>query len=108
VLETILNLYIKLVHWGINMNHKRLYVGDLPAAVTEGQLQDLFGEAGGVESVSLMRNSSVQTFAFIEMTSPEAAREAIKRFNGQDFEGTRLIVYAVPPKSRPREAVRTS
>ncbi len=90
------------------MNHKRLYVGDLPASVTEGQLQILFGEAGSVESVSLMRNSTVQTFAFVEMASPEAAREAIRRFNGQDFEGTRLIVYAVPPKSRPREAVRTT
>lgn len=90
------------------MNHKRLYVGDLPASVTEGQLQTLFSQIGPVESINLMRNSSVQTFAFIEMASPEAAREAIKRFNGYDFSGARLIVYAVPPKSRPREAVRTS
>ena len=89
------------------MNHKRLYVGDLPASATEGQLHSLFGEVGSVESVSLIHNSAVQTFAFIEMTSPEAAREAIKRFNGYSFEGCRLIVYAVPPKSRPREAVRS-
>ena len=88
------------------MNHKRLYVGDLPANVTEGQLQGLFTEVGGVESVNLVRNSSIQTFAFVEMASPEAAREAIKRYNGYDLSGARLIVYAVPPKSRPREAMR--
>jgi RNA recognition motif-containing protein len=90
------------------MNHKRLYVGDLPASVTEGELQRLFSQVGQVESLSLMRNSSVQTFAFIEMVTPESAREAVKRFNGYDFSGSRLIVYAVPPKSRPREVARTS
>jgi RNA recognition motif-containing protein len=88
------------------MNHKRLYVGDLPANITEGQLQSLFGEVGEIESVNLMRNSSVQTFAFVEMVSPEAARDAIRRFNGYDISGSRLIVYAVPPRSRPREVAR--
>ena len=88
------------------MNHKRLYVGDLPSSVTENQLHHLFNEAGGVESINLMRNSAIHSFAFVEMNSPEAAREAIKRYNGFDLEGSRLIVYAVPPKSRPREAVR--
>ena len=88
------------------MNHKRLYVGDLPAAVTETQLQGLFNEVGAVESINLMQNSAVQAFAFIEMGSPEDAREAIRRYNGYDLDGSRLIVYAVPPRSRPREAVR--
>jgi RNA recognition motif-containing protein len=88
------------------MNHKRLYVGDLPASVTENQLHNLFDGVGSVESINLMRNSAIHSFAFVEMASPEAAREAIKRFNGYDMQGSRLIVYAVPPKSRPREAVR--
>ena len=87
------------------MNHKRLYVGDLPATVTETQLQGLFNEVGAVESINLMHNSAVQAFAFIEMGSPEDAREAIRRYNGYDLNGSRLIVYAVPPRSRPREAV---
>jgi RNA recognition motif-containing protein len=88
------------------MNHKRLYVGDLASNVTEGELKTLFDEVGGVEAVNLMRNSSIHSFAFVEMASPEAAREAIKRYNGFDLAGSRLIVYAVPPKSRPREAAR--
>jgi RNA recognition motif-containing protein len=91
------------------MNHKRLYVGDLAPDVTEEVLQQLFSEVGPVESVSLMRrsNSVSQGFAFIEMASPEAARDAIRRFNGYELSGFRLIVYTVPPKSRPRDNTRT-
>jgi RNA recognition motif-containing protein len=87
------------------MNHKRLYVGDLAPTVSEGDLKTLFAEVGGVEAIDLSpgRNSA-NGFAFVEMTNPESAREAIKRFNGFDLAGFRLIVYAVPPRSRPREA----
>ncbi len=91
------------------MNHKRLYVGDLAPDVTEEDLRQLFSEVGTVESISLMRRSSAtsQGFAFIEMASPESARDAIRRFNGHELSGYRLIVYTVPPKSRPRDNSRT-
>ncbi len=87
------------------MNHKRLYIGDLAPDVTENDLQALFGEVGSVESINLMRSAkgTSRGFAFMEMATPEAARDAIKRFNGYDLNGYRLIVYAVPPQSRPRE-----
>ncbi len=90
------------------MNHKRLYVGDLAPNITEEDLRQLFSEVGEIESVSLMhRNTPTsQGFAFIEMTTPEAARDAIRRFNGYDLLGYRLIVYTVPPKSRPRDNPR--
>ena len=88
------------------MNHKRLYIGDLAPTVTETDLQGLFTQAGEVESINLVksRNPASQSFAFIEMASPEAAKEAIRRFNGYDLSGFRLIVYTVPPQSRPRES----
>jgi RNA recognition motif-containing protein len=87
------------------MNHKRLYIGDLAPEVTENDLETLFGEVGSVESIKLMRSTrgTSRGFAFMEMATPEAARDAIKRFNGYDLKGYRLIVYAVPPQSRPRE-----
>jgi len=87
------------------MNHKRLYIGDLAPEVTENDLETLFGEVGSVESIKLMRSTrgTSRGFAFMEMATPEAARDAIKRFNGFDLKGYRLIVYAVPPQSRPRE-----
>jgi RNA recognition motif-containing protein len=90
------------------MNHKRLYIGDLAPDVTENDLRELFAEAGEVESIKMMQrqNGMSQGFAFVEMATPEAAREAIRRFNGYDLSGYRLIVYTVPPQSRPREVTR--
>jgi RNA recognition motif-containing protein len=87
------------------MKHKRLYVGDLPSETTDAMLTTLFSEVGEIESITLQNTSPVQTFAFIEMVSPEAAKEAVRLFNGFVLEGRRLIVHTVPPKSRPRSAV---
>ena len=91
------------------MNHKRLYIGDLAPNVTETDLQQLFGEIGEVETINLIRSRSgnSQSFAFVEMATPESAREAIRRFNGYELSGFRLIVYTVPPQSRPRENSRS-
>jgi RNA recognition motif-containing protein len=88
------------------MNHKRLYVGDLAPDVTEEDLHDLFSELGNIEAVQLMRNANHQLhgFAFIEMASSEAARDAVRQLNGHSLKGGRLIVYTVPPKSKPRSA----
>ncbi len=90
------------------MNHKRLYVGDLSSSVTEAELNNLFSQAGNVESVNLVRSTTnnLHGYAFIEMTTPEDAREAVTRFNGHTLDGSRLIVYTVPPRSRPRPSTR--
>ncbi|MFN7210314.1 MAG: RNA recognition motif domain-containing protein [Aggregatilineales bacterium] len=90
------------------MNHKRLYVGDLSAEVTEKHLSELFAEVGDVEAINLVRNGrhGLHSFAFIEMREPEAARLAAQRLNGRTLCGSRLIVYTVPPRSRPRTAPR--
>ncbi|PJF36611.1 MAG: RNA-binding protein [Candidatus Thermofonsia Clade 1 bacterium] len=90
------------------MNHKRLYVGDLPAEVTEEHLTELFAEIGNVESINLVRSArqGLHGFAFVEMSEPEAARLAAQRLNGRTLCGSRLIVYTVPPRSRPRTAPR--
>ena len=90
------------------MNHKRIYVGDLSAEVTESELSDLFAEIGDIESINLVRDPRHQlhAFAFVEMATPEAAREAVQRLNGRDISGSRLIVYTVPPRSRPRTPTR--
>lgn len=88
------------------MNHRRLYVGDLASGVTERDLRDLFAQIGNVESINLHHATPErrQGFAFIEMTDPEDARLAVQTLNGRDLFGSRLIVYTVPPRSRPRSA----
>lgn len=84
------------------MNHTRLYVGDLASNVTDGDLKSLFVTVGEVDSINMMGNAS-HLFAFIEMKTPEAAREAVRQYNGYELQGRRLIVYTVPPQSRPRD-----
>ena len=62
----------------------KLYVGNLPYEVGETELQQLFGGAGTVESVNVMRDMATgraRGFAFVEMSTDEEAQKAINEFN---------------------------
>src|SRR4051812_33769913 len=81
---------------------KKLYVGNLPYTATEDQVRELFGQAGEIETVALITDRETgrpKGFGFVEMTTPEAAQEAIKRFNGFSFQNRNLTVN----EARPRE-----
>ncbi|HVO42861.1 MAG TPA: RNA-binding protein, partial [Aggregatilineales bacterium] len=81
------------------MKHTRLYVGDIATTVTQADLEALFAEVGTVISLNLVRShDSPHAFAHIQMATPEDAREAVQRFNGFEYQGSRLIVYTVPPQ----------
>jgi RNA recognition motif-containing protein len=80
---------------------KRIYVGNLSFQTTEQDINDLFAQAGTVESVSLITDRDTgrsKGFAFVEMAAAEAT-EAINRFNGQELDGRALTVN----EARPRE-----
>jgi RNA recognition motif-containing protein len=80
----------------------KLFVGNLPFTTTENDLQDLFGQAGGVLAVNIMQDRATgrsRGFAFVEMTSPEDASKAIGMFHKKDFQGRALTVN----EARPRE-----
>jgi RNA recognition motif-containing protein len=80
------------------MQGSRLYVGNLKYSVTEGELQQLFGEYGAVKDVTVLDGKG---FGFVEMTDSEGAEKAKEALNGQDFQGRTLrIDEARPPKSR--------
>jgi cold-inducible RNA-binding protein len=84
------------------MATKKLYVGNIEYATTENQLHALFSQAGPVETVSLVTDRDTgrpKGFGFIEMATEEGAEEAIKRFNGKEFESRTLTVN----EARPRE-----
>jgi len=73
----------------------KLYVGGLPYAVTEQQLQDLFAAHGTVVSAKVITDKYTgqsRGFGFVEMASAEAAAEAVKKFNGKDLDGRTLKV----------------
>lgn len=81
--------------------NRKLYVGNLSFRTEEQTVEALFGEAGPVESVRLMRDKATgqsRGFAFVEMQSEEAAQAAIDCFNGQELEGRRLTVNEARPQ----------
>ncbi len=63
---------------------RKLYVGNLPYQIGEAELQELFSQAGSVESVRVMRDMATgraRGFAFVEMATDEEAEKAANQFN---------------------------
>jgi cold-inducible RNA-binding protein len=85
---------------------KRLFVGSLPYNVTSSQLEELFAQAGKIDSVNLITDrysGQSKGFAFVEMATEEEAQEAIKKFNNFEFEGRRLVVNEAKPQENKRQ-----
>ncbi len=80
---------------------RRLYVGNLPYETGETELQDLFGRAGTVETVKVMRDMATgraRGFAFVEMSTDEEAQKAITELNDFQLGGRGLTVNEARPK----------
>jgi len=80
----------------------KLYVGNLAFQTTSQELQQLFGQAGTVQSASIVEDRDTgrsRGFAFVEMSSQEEANSAIQQFNGKEVGGRNLTVN----EARPRE-----
>ena len=80
---------------------RRLYVGNLPYSATEDQLTELFGRAGKVDSVRVMRDMATgraRGFAFVEMSNDDEAQKAITEFHEHQMDGRALVVNEARPK----------
>ncbi len=80
---------------------RRLYVGNIPYTTGEAELQELFSQAGAVESVRVMRDAATgraRGFAFVEMATDEEAQKAATQFNGYQMGGRALTVNEARPK----------
>src|SRR5919198_4473441 len=80
----------------------KLYVGNLAFQTTSEDLQELFAQAGTVESASVVEDRMTgrsRGFAFVEMSTPEEAAAAIEAFNGKDFGGRNLTVNEAKPRT---------
>ena len=79
----------------------KLYVGGLPYAITEQQLQDLFTQHGTVVSAKVITDKYTgqsRGFGFVEMSSPEEAKKAITALNGTQLDGRSLTVNEAKPQ----------
>ena len=83
----------------------KLYVGNLPYSVRDGDLEQAFGEFGVVTSAKVMMERDTgrsKGFGFVEMGSDAEAQTAINAMNGQQFGGRGLVVNeARPMEPRP-------
>jgi len=80
----------------------KLYVGNLSFSTSSQDLQDLFGQAGTVQSASVVEDRDTgrsRGFGFVEMSSKEEGTAAIEQFNGKEVNGRNLTVN----EARPRE-----
>src|SRR5512138_2134910 len=79
----------------------KLYVGNLAFQTTSQELQELFGQAGTVQSASVVEDRDTgrsRGFAFVEMSSQEEANSAIEQFNGKEVGGRALKVNEAKPR----------
>jgi RNA recognition motif-containing protein len=84
---------------------KKLYVGNLPFSATDDSLMQMFQQAGQVESARIITDRDTgrnKGFGFVEMSTEQEAADAIKKFNGTDFEGRSITVNEARPMA-PRE-----
>jgi RNA recognition motif-containing protein len=80
----------------------KLYVGNLSFQTSSDDLQELFAQAGTVESASVVEDRETgrsRGFGFVEMASKEEGEKAIEQFNGKELNGRNLNVN----EARPRE-----
>ena len=79
----------------------KLYVGNLAFQTTSEELQELFAQAGTVESASVVEDRMTgrsRGFAFVEMATPEEAASAIEQMNGKEVGGRALKVNEAKPR----------
>lgn len=79
----------------------KLYVGNLSYSTTEEQLQELFGQAGTVVSVAIIKDRDTKRskgFGFVEMSNQAEAEKAISMFNSYALDNRNLTVNIARPR----------
>lgn len=80
----------------------KLYVGNLSFDTSQGDLEDLFSEAGNVADAALILDKFTgrsRGFAFVTMSTEDEAQKAISLIHGREVQGRSLTVN----EARPRE-----
>ncbi|HSD72748.1 MAG TPA: RNA-binding protein [Thermoanaerobaculia bacterium] len=80
----------------------KLYVGNLPYTMDEGDLRDLFTPYGAPSSVAVIMDRGTgrsKGFGFVEFENDTEAKAAISALNGRDFNGRALTVSEARPRA---------
>jgi len=78
-----------------------IYVGNLPHATTEEELNDAFSQYGSVDSAKIITDRDTgrsRGFGFVEMPDDGDANNALQNLNGADLGGRSLTVNEARPR----------
>src|ERR687891_240960 len=84
---------------------KKLYVGNLPFNANDESLEQIFAQAGTVQSAKIITDRDTgrsKGFGFVEMSTDQEAADAIQKFNGAEYGGRNMTVSEARPMA-PRE-----
>jgi RNA recognition motif-containing protein len=79
----------------------KLFVGGLAWGTTDDGLKNLFAQVGQVVTATVISDrfsGRSKGFGFVEMATEEEAAEAIKKLNGAELDGRKIIVNEARPK----------
>jgi cold-inducible RNA-binding protein len=79
----------------------KLYVGNLSFQTSSGDLQELFAQAGTVESANVIEDRETgrsRGFGFVEMATKEEGEAAIRQHDGREVGGRALTVNEAKPR----------
>lgn len=74
---------------------KKLFVGSLPFAVSNEELQKMFETYGEVTSAVVIKDKQTRRskgYGFVEMASEEAAAAAMEALNKSELNGRNIVV----------------
>ncbi len=84
------------------MPSTKLFVGNIPYATTEQELQELFGRSGAkVTSARVITDFDTgrsKGYAFVEMATPEDAQKAIQELHNLSIAGRNIVVSEARPR----------
>ena len=82
---------------------KKLFVGNLPYAANETDVQNFFSSQGvTVDTVTVMRDrftGQARGFGFVEIQDDAAAQVAVENCHGKDLMGRTVVVNEARPRA---------
>jgi RNA recognition motif-containing protein len=91
----------------VEVTSPKLYVGNLSFDASESDLFNLFNGVGQVRNAEVVCHKYTQRskgFAFVQMTTIEEARRAVKELHDKEFLGRKLVVSGAKTPDMERAA----
>ncbi len=81
----------------------KLFVGSLSYQATDDDLKAAFDEVGQVVSAKVITDRETgrsKGFGFVEMSTEDEAKEAVKKLNGKEVAGRPIVVNEARPQEQ--------